>query len=474
MKSIRMRILVPLAALTALSLFLTYWTIYGLVRRDLLSGLDETLGVMANGVASAMELEVGGVFELELREPQISRFTGPEADSFFVIRESSGKIASSSVPNPPETQVKDRFETLSLNGRSYRVITIPITKATEDDEMDRVYWKTQNPGKTLPTVENRQYVVSVGHLMEDVDETLALFGTRLALGLGGFFVLLLLIPAGVVSRALTPIKRLSAQADLVGPESGSEKLNEDGVDKEVHSLVVALNHALARLTDAYKRQKQFTCDAAHELRTPISAIRVQCEVALRKERDAEELKKTLEAVGRASHRLSNIVESLLALARVQNVEHDSNPGNLVDMADACSEAIELNRAFASFKNISMEKNISPGITVRGNETLIVEAVSNLLENAVRYTPEGGRVVLELSNNPDPTVAVTDTGIGIAKEHHDKIFDRFYCVDKVSARAGGGAGLGLAIVREIAAMHEAKITLESEPGKGSTFQLRFRI
>jgi signal transduction histidine kinase len=462
----------------ALSLCLTYFTVYRLVRKDLMNGLDETLGVMANGIASSLELEIGGVFELELREPLISRFKGPQASSFFVIREPSGKIASSSTPNPPEIphggQDKAGYETLYLEGRPYRILTMPVPKVTENDEVEFAYWKAQNPGKTPPAPERRIYLVSVGHDMGDVEETLTLFGTSLSWGLGGFFVLLLLIPAVVVSRALNPIKRLSAQADLLGPESANGKLDEEGVDKEIHSLVAALNRAIGRLSEAYRRQKQFTSDAAHELRTPISAIRVQCEVALRKERDAEELKKTLEAVGRASHRLSDIVESLLSLARVQNVAQTAKPGNLVDMADVCEEAFEINRAYANLKNVSLEKKISPGITVRGNETLIVEAVSNLLENAVRYTPGGGRVVLELSNGHDPTVTVTDTGIGIAREHQDRIFERFYCVDKTQAREGGGAGLGLSIVSEIAAMHGAKILVESEPGRGSVFRLRFKV
>ena len=290
-------------------------------------------------------------------------------------------------------------------------------------------------------------------------------------GFGGLFVALALLPTWIISRALKPLEDLSRQADGIRPNDPSVRLPETGVADEIRGLVQALNRALERLGAAYERQKRFSADAAHELRSPLAAVQTECEVALRRPRPAEDLRGALERVLCRVRKLAVMVEDLLRLSRLQN---GVLPGDReeIDLAFVAAEAAALHRATAQAKDVALEVRTEGPVWVRGDPGLLEEAVSNLVENAVRYTPPGGRVEVRVRPGPPPAVEVTDTGPGIPAEHLPRIFERFYRVDPSRSRADGGSGLGLAIVREIARLHGAEVRVESETGGGSTFCLEF--
>jgi len=291
----------------------------------------------------------------------------------------------------------------------------------------------------------------------------------LAAGFGGLFVVLAAYPVWLVGRCLEPLRRLSGQAATIGPHGPRIRLQEDGIDGEILDLVSALNRTLDRHAEALERQKRFTADAAHELRSPLSVIRTECEVALRKPREAVDMRDSVEAIYRTSLRLSGLLERLLTLSR-----HDAalvGPGREeVDLTRAAREAASLHSSAAASKGIALTIELPRPIPVTGDRLLLGECIANLVDNAVRFTQPGGSVRVTAGEEPSPWVAVEDDGPGIPEEDLPRVFDRFYRGDPARARDDGGSGLGLAIAQEIARLHGAQIHVASVPGRGSRFEL----
>jgi signal transduction histidine kinase len=226
---------------------------------------------------------------------------------------------------------------------------------------------------------------------------------------------------------------------------------------------------LARLDAAFANQRQFLADASHELRNPLAIIRTNLDVAMADpDADPEELRQALEVIRRASDRMGHLVDDLLALARGQALSVTSEP---VDLGAVVADASDELFIQAEAKGITLDRTIVPGIVVSGDSDALKRAVTNLLENAVRYSPPGSRVRLAVgSERGRAWVAVSDEGPGIAPEDQPRVFDRFWRADKARSRTEGGTGLGLAIVRQITNAHGGEVQLQSRVGVGSTFTI----
>lgn len=231
-----------------------------------------------------------------------------------------------------------------------------------------------------------------------------------------------------------------------------------------------INDLLSQLENSVKEQQRFIADASHELRTPIAVLRGETEVALGKTRTVDEYQNSLSLIQDEAERLSRIVEDLFILAR-QPVDAPASlirePVSLNEAVRDCARAAEV---LASRKGVRLKlENDAGPIALQGDEELIRRMLLNLLDNAVKYTPEGGEISLAVTRrNGNAEIVVRDTGIGIPEADQQRVFDRFYRVDKARARALGGAGLGLSIVRWIVDVHGGEIRVDSVPGKGSTF------
>jgi heavy metal sensor kinase len=467
----RRRILVLLVPSTALALLLVGAWIQASVRDDLTERLDQTLLVAAHGVAAAIEVEVDGSVEFELEGSAPLPFDEPDR-AFYVVRSPGEEVVASSLAKAPSpfraSEAAPTFGTYSRGPQTFRTCTISVVREPEDDEEDQEEWLAAHPGQPLPRIEAMRFSVTTAHSTAGLDRAREGLQRGLLLGFGLLFGCLLVLPWGIVTWALLSLKRLSAEAEQVGPERPTARLQEKGTDCEVAPLVRSFNRALDRLETAYRREKKFTEDAAHELRTPVAAIRAQSEVALRAPREPTRLREALESIHGVSLRMGEMLESLLALARFQGgASIDRKP---TDLAEVVREAMHLHSPFAQARGVKLEGNLPASVIVDGNEPLLLECVSALLHNGVRYTAAGGRVDVELSAGPPPSVSVVDTGIGIPDEEVEKIFDRFYRVDRSRSRADGGTGLGLAIAREIAHLHGGELRVRSRLGKGSRFTL----
>jgi signal transduction histidine kinase len=230
---------------------------------------------------------------------------------------------------------------------------------------------------------------------------------------------------------------------------------------------------ISRLEKSIKKIKQFSGDVSHELRTPLTIIRGEIEVLLRKERSREEYQKTLKSTLEEADYLERIIDDLLFLSRIEALEKKEfdKPVQLDEVLLKVAESLEL---AAKKKNITLDiKTVEPA-QIKGEEILMERMVSNIIDNAIRYTPSGGKVEVGLENKDGkPMLQVQDTGIGIPEESLSLIFDRFYVVDKSRSKETGGLGLGLSIVKQVADSHGAEIEVQSELNKGTTFLLRFK-
>jgi heavy metal sensor kinase len=288
----------------------------------------------------------------------------------------------------------------------------------------------------------------------------------LALGLAGGW--------WVSTRALSPIAAISAAAARISTGDLAQRIQTADTSSELGNLARVLNDTFARLQASFERQARFTADASHELRTPVSVVLTQTQSALARERPAAEYRESLAACQRAAQRMRRLTESLLTLARLDSGEATATRERC-DLDRLARDAAELLRPIAEEQKVTLEVESVP-THCEGNAEQLGQVVTNLVSNAICYNHPGGSVRVKVAAEPGAAIlTVTDTGQGIAPEDLPHVFERFYRADNSrNRRAGGGAGLGLAICKAIADAHHAALQVTSAQGQGSTFALRIPV
>jgi heavy metal sensor kinase len=324
-------------------------------------------------------------------------------------------------------------------------------------------------------VNGHVYTVEMGLPADDAVETLHDFRSYLLM----FAPVLLLVAAGggywLSRRALSPVDALVRTAREVSGTNLSSRLQKLETGDELQRLSDTLNEMLDRIEVAFQRITQFTADASHELRTPVSLIRTEAELALRRSRGEAEYKESLRHILLEAERTTALIEQLLSMARA-----DSGRETLhfepVDLRQTLRSVIDGWQQVATIRNLQFSANLdAPDLSVMGDETLLRRLADILLDNALKYTPSPGSVHLSLElQGESAVIRVQDSGVGIPEEEQGKIFERFYRVDKARSRAHGGAGLGLAIAQWIVAQHGGSIQVESQAGQGATFRVELPL
>jgi signal transduction histidine kinase len=318
-------------------------------------------------------------------------------------------------------------------------------------------------GASLPkTIGDRRLWVQAGEDLANRDVLIDDIATDFFKDVGWItlpiLLLLLITDIAIVRRALRPLRQASEIAEHIGPARTDVRLPVAEIPSEVRPLVLAINQALDRLQEGFRVQREFTADAAHELRTPLSILRTRVDT-LEDRAIADALLEDIEAMGRIVGQLLDIAELDVLVV---------NPDDTADLREVCAEVAEFIAPLAleQHKDVALLGANAP-VWVKGNAEMLSRAIRNLAENAVKHTPRG--TVVEFTVEENGIAKVSDQGPGIAEEERDLIFRRFWRRDR---RQAGSTGLGLSIVQQIAELHGASVTVENRPTRGAQFSIRF--
>ena len=451
-RSIRLRLTLWYVLLLAIILAAFSAGIYLALRHGLYANLDDSIEARANDLLGIIRYEEGGptlAGSLAADSPDLG-------EQFVRVYDASGNLTFDTSGEAGTVPIQRSAVEKALAGRSaahsvsagggpFRVLVVPIDR----------------DGQVTGALE-------VGRASDDVSDTLSILLLILAIAYPGTLAVASLGGVFLAGRALSPIDRITRLARRISAEDLGQRLDLRLPDDEVGRLARTFDEMIARLDEAFRRQRQFTADASHELRTPLTAVKGQVDVALSKPRDAEAYRRVLQAVNEEVDRMIRLVGSLLTLARADArqipISYDK-----VNLSELVTGALEQVRPLAAQRGVALQVVSSPDLTLQADEDLLLQLLLNLLDNAIKYTEAGGEVSVGWEESGQQVrLWVRDTGVGIADEHLPHLFDRFYRVDKARSRAQGGVGLGLAINGWIVQAHGGSISVESSVGKGSTF------
>jgi len=453
--SVRTRLTLWYSSLLVVTLALVGLLSYRVLAWSLTQDLDASL------VTFAQVLQDADRWSGPSPEDALRDLLGPEmADKLFQLLDPLGRPGSRSsalrqraLPLSAEAwrnaeRGRRTFETLARgSGERVRLLTMPVLRAGRVVQLIQV-------GIPLRRVEDalRRYLQIV----------LALVPVAVVLAaVGG---------AGIARVALRPVDEMARTARRITAEALSERVPRRGAGDELDYLADTLNGMLGRLEGAFGQLRRFTADAAHELRTPLTVLKGEIEVALRAERSPAEYQRVLETSLEEVDRLIRVAEDLLLLSRT--AAESGLRRAPVELEPLVLEGLDAGARLAARRGVSVSLGEVSAVTVVGDASALGRALLNLVENAVKYTPAGGRVTLSLHRDDHVArIAVEDTGVGIDPADQERIFEPFVRLDEARSRETGGTGLGLAIARSIAVAHGGRLDVQSAPKAGSRFTLQ---
>ncbi|HYL38785.1 MAG TPA: heavy metal sensor histidine kinase [Bryobacteraceae bacterium] len=447
---IRIRLTVWYSLLLLAGLVLFGGGIWFVVSHSLMASLDDSLTAQTNGVVTVIRTEFNPSDPHQLQEELSEYVEATPEGNLMEIRDSRrGAIISSATVALSRAPQRDGFGVQTAASGRYRTFT------------------------TTAEVRGEQYRILVATPLDGTEATLRRARSLLLWTAPAVLLIASLGGYWISRRALAPVDAITQAARSIGIENLSQRLEVPVTGDELQRLSETWNGMLARLEAAVGRLSQFTADASHELRTPIALIRTTAELALRRERPAETYREALRQIVAESERMSRLVEDLLLLARA-DAGLPGLPLERIELTPLVRDVCEQGEVLARARQLDLSAEVpEEPVYVRANDPALRRLLLLLLDNAVKYTPAGGRITVTVgSDGSGSTVAVSDTGIGIPESALPHVFERFYRADQSRHRDSGGAGLGLSIAKWIAERHHASLEVESESGRGATFRVRF--
>lgn len=452
-QSLRLRFAVSFSLVTTIILLTLLPFVYLLIRRQMTADIDRQLRIDWALIEAHLESDGNSGIQWRKSSPATPQSPG-YANSWFDVWEGDRALLThwpehgSAALEPPSP--------LTENGR---YVSVPLS----DGRPARTY--------QMPFVISGQPIML--RVFRDESAHRATL-RRIVLGLSfGMPVAVLLAAWGghaMAGRALRPVGDMAATARRITSDSLGSRLPNPNPHDELGQLATVLNETLHRLESSFGALKRFTADASHELRTPLTALRSVGEAALREARSPEELRETIGSMLEEAQRLHDLADTLLLLARAGSgrmpVQRET-----ISLESLVRDACERLEVLASEKNQRIEITAAPGISLLADPVLLRQAFTNVLHNAIRYSPADSQIrVTTGKRGGESFLEITDEGPGIPEEHREKIFDRFHRIDKARSRADGGTGLGLAIAKLFVEQHGGRIELECPPSGGSTFRI----
>ena len=396
-------------------------------------------------------------------------------------------------------QVLDESGNIGRKSDNLRNVQLPISlnalknasKGSNTFETNRTIENTPLRIMTFPVVENGHVtkIVQIASSLEGVEDALNKLFLILIISVPSTLILASLGGQFLAHKALKPVDDITQTARMITSKNLNQRINPPKVKDEISRLIETFNEMISRLDQSFQQMKQFSSDASHELKTPLTILKGEVEVMLRKERTSHEYQQTLKSNLEEINRMSQIVEDLLTLSKADTGEIGLNKED-INLTEILNEVVaQMNRLASSKKLDLSSSNHDENIHLFGDALRLRELFINLIENGIKYTEEGGSIRiflqkvssarnqsgwLEREKGELVKIIVSDTGIGIAQEDQERIFDRFFRVDKARSREHGGSGLGLSICKWIVEAHQGDIEVESELGKGSSFIVRLPL
>jgi heavy metal sensor kinase len=321
---------------------------------------------------------------------------------------------------------------------------------------------------------NPDYLVEFGALLDPVESMLNHLFLQLALGLPLAVIIITVGGYLLVRRALTPVEQITRAAERITQYNLSERLPVSSTGDELERLSVSLNRMITRLDDAFQNSKRFVADASHDLRTPLTILQGELESFAEDARLDSELRDRAGSMLEEVVHLGKIVEQLFTLSRLDAGEAQTE-WTRFDLSELAKTTADQMSLLAEDKGISISCDASQPMPVKGNHVRLKQVVVNLLDNAIKYTPEKGAIQLRvLAVNGHAVLEVKDNGIGIPPDALPHIFERFYRVDQARSADSESAGLGLSIVKSICTAHGAEVEAQSVVGSGSCFRVKLPL
>jgi two-component system OmpR family sensor kinase len=475
LESVRVRLTLWYAGVLALVLVVLAFATYFILRESTAKRTDSNLAELADGFLTTLQAEMKDesgpdAFKRGALEAIIEhRFR----DHFYAVLDPTDAVVVSSRDLPAAIPTSPQEE-------SSRIVEPDALRelVRSSSRSDRVFQNLKGEkggyrGYVRPFAENGQtytlvVLQSLHSQKEMFDELAQTFSLVIPIAVllasvGGYFL---------ARKSLAPVVAMSTQAGRIGAATLHERLPVQNEKDELGHLARSFNQLLDRLDQSFDRQRRFMADASHELRTPVAILRGEAEVALaRPDRTPEEYRESLAVLRAESQRLTHIVEDLFTLARADAGQYPLSPHDfyLDELVADCTRAT---RTLALAKRITLNCDAVQESPIHADEALLRRMILNLLDNAIKYTPEGGSVSVACRREGgEYALSITDTGPGIPEELQPRIFERFFRADKARSHAesdGGGAGLGLSIARWIAEAHHGRLELVRSDATGSTF------
>lgn len=460
-ESVRARLTLYYVSVLAAALLVVCGLIYVLLARALHSRVDDNLHALLQITSNSLDNDLAEGQDVE----DAARSTAAELSSrqqMLAIYDASGRLLAEEGKDTDLDIVLPPLETIP----SGEPMLMTVAEKGDEDDRHRL-----GLSRITITPYRATYIVVAGMSLEPTDEELEAFReilvyvvpiALLLAGLGGWFL---------AYRSLAPVVAMADRARQIGFEDLSGRLPVANPRDELGRLAQTFNDLLGRLDTALTHQRQFMADASHELRTPVTISRTAASVALQlPHRDEREYRETLTIVEQQAVRLSRLVDDMFTLAWADAGDYPVRREPMY-LDEVIHEVVSAARVMASTKNVTIECETIEPATLTGDEELIRRLVANLLDNAIRHTPVGTVVRIRLQRVSDKyEISVTDRGPGIPVDSQARIFERFYRVDVSRSRQAstGGAGLGLALARWIAQVHDGDLSLTRSSEAGSTF------
>ncbi len=390
--------------------------------------------------------------------------TAQEADEIW------NRVFEHTLLSPKKTYIQVADKKGVIIYRSISLATDSLTIAdtlTQGATLLTTVYINGDPIRTAVT-QDKNFTIFVGYPLDELREALENL----------YSIFLILIPIALIASvigglylantSLKPVNEVTRRALRITAENLDQTIPVSNPDDEIGRLTKTINDMIRRLRDSFAQIKQFSADASHELRTPLTIMRGEMELALRASKSPEEYRQILASALEEILRLTSIIDNLLLLAKSDQDLYEAHFSE-VDLSTLVTELYDDSEVLAEPKRIHVSLQKKEPITIVGDKVRLRQLFLNLVDNAIKYTPEDGSVSLSVEqNNGTAKFQVTDTGIGIPPEELGKVFDRFYRVDKARTRELGGSGLGLSIAKWIAELHRGRILVESVVNRGTTF------